>query len=339
MAQFQYSLDLFVTELLMLSSLVRYKSLYLISVSINNRTLIACVEDLSSEIVMRLLYALCGAHVFTYFVVLKTSADSPNFEYNFSVASEIASFAWSSIITLVVVNWLYSTKSIVAALLSWFFIFGFIAIVISLSNYFREVYFPMTEHQKDCILGFESETFSLALAYSLSIMIAVIFYKNASTNYVAGTDDLNSINDDSVTVASAENWWFFLYSIFLTGVLLYSPYINQYFRNCRDTKEDNDDALNSDNVVDPNAMNTFSTALLDTETKPSLFHRVKEYFFGWDKERNTCQRSLLALVEIGFAYMIASAWNLWATLSLQVLRNHSYEKCIYKTCDVCDLFY
>ncbi len=276
---------------------------------------------------MRLLFALCGAHVFTYLVILKTSPDSPNFEYNFSVATEIASFAWNSIITLVVVDWLYSTKSLAVALITWFFLFGFVAVVISFSNYFREVYFPMTQHQKECILDFESGTFALALAYSLTVIIAVVIYRNTSTNYVAGTDDLNSINDDSTTAASAANWWFFLYSILLTGVLLYSPYINQYIHKSRGKTEDNNDDVSKSDKVDSNSSNTLSKALLETvETKPSLFQRIKDYFFGWDKEHNTCRRSIIALVEIAFAYMIACAWNLWSTFSLQVLlRNHSFR--------------
>eukprot|EP01035_Chromulina_nebulosa_P032546 gene32546-43480_t len=276
-------------------------------------------DILASEIAMRLVFALFGAHVLTYIVVLKTSPDSPNFEYNFSVATEIASFAWNSIITLVVINWLYSTKSLTAALLTWFFLFGFIAAVISFSNYFREVYFPMTEQQKDLILDFESGTFALAMAYSLTVIIAVVIYRNASTDYVAGTDDLNSINDDAATAASAANWWFFLYCALLTGMLLYSPYIDQYIHNTGAKKEgNNEDSVSHSEQVDPNnASSTLSKALLETENKPSCFHSVREYFLGWDKERNTCQRSLVALVEIGFAYMIACAWNLWSALSFQ----------------------
>ena len=275
---------------------------------------------------MRLVFALFGAHVITYIVVLKTSPNSPNFEYNFSVATEIASFAWNSIVTLVVINWLYSTKSLLAALLTWFFLFGFIAAVISFSNFFREVYFPMTEHQKDCILDFESGTFALALAYSLTVIIAVVIYRNTSTNYVAGTDDLNSINDDSMTAASAENWWFFIYCALLTGVLLYSPYIDQYMHKTGATTGNNEEAVVSHSEHNATT-STLSKALLETsETNPSCFHSIQEYFFGWDKERNTCQRSLVALVEIGFAYMIACAWNLWSTLSLQVHYNPTVEQ-------------
>lgn len=261
------------------------------------------------EIVLRLLYALFAAHALTYFVVLKISTEDKFFEYYFSVASEVASFAWNAIIVLIIINWLYSTESLALSLGVWFVMVAFVASVISCSNYFREVYFPLTEGQKNYILEFESGAFALSLAYSLTVIVAVTIYRNASTNYVAGTDDLNSsVTDDSPSSSQSENWWFFSYSVIITLILLFAPFVHKYLQKhifVAETIEETDAA----------AQKKPETATIVQRLR---LQGIFDYFLGWDKERQTCKRGLTSLIELGYAYLIASAWNVWSVLSFQV---------------------
>jgi len=274
-------------------------------------------KSLSSAIAARLLYALFVAHVVAYAVVLKIPTSHNLFEYYINVATEAACFAWNSSITLIIINWLYNTKSLAVSLITWCILFGFVMLLICFSNYVREVYLVMSAEQKQSILGFESSAFALALAYSITVIIAASIYRNASTNYIAGTDDVNSTTDDSTGRSS--DWLFFFYCILITLLLLCTPYAKQYLHSIQSShnvnnKNDWDDSLGTSDL---------DQSVLKNLSSPGkrIFRPIRQlwkYCMQWDEEKHTVRKSTVMLIQTSFAFLIGSAWNLWSVLSFQV---------------------
>lgn len=77
--------------------------------------------------------------------------------------------------------------------------------------------------------SYEGEVFSLALAFSFNLMIAALIYKERLYRYLVSDtdDDIANTDDDSM-----RRWYYFLYVLFITSVILM---VNSYVKiseNC-----------------------------------------------------------------------------------------------------------
>ncbi len=314
--------------------------------------LVACIGngDISDQIVAYFIYSLFVAHTLGYLVALYMKGVK-NFEYYFGLATDNASFSWNSTLTLAIINWLYTEKSLGIALAAWFCLIVLVFLVIYLSNFVQDKVIRPSKDTKFVLRNFESESFALAISYSFTVIIAASIYKNNSTNYLSNTDDINSTMDDSKT--SGLDWLFFGYVLIITAILVYiqqraDKKQDKRLSQFRDSSVDwhgpppvssftpppltgvdvtstTTNALLTSNAISESGGAAVSsppgplTASLRSGKGPrndTLKERVIVLLFPWDEDRSTvaCYKCLF---NTSAGYLVGCGWNVWAEITFR----------------------
>eukprot|EP01033_Poteriospumella_lacustris_P007285 gene7285-5238_t len=176
------------------------------------------------QLVVNFLYACGVAHTLGYAVAYYVPASNPAAEYYSSLVSDNAAFAWSSFLTLVIMNWLYSDYPAYAAVLAWVLLVGFVGAFIYFSNYLQTTMWHTAYSVRRRLRDFESDCFALAIAYSFTVIIAASLYHDSATDYLSNTDDLDSnVPDPSDSTDDRQTylgWVFFVYTACITIALV-----------------------------------------------------------------------------------------------------------------------
>lgn len=289
--------------------------------------------NIGINIAINVIYALFIAHVIGYIVVLYVPETNELVDYYVDLANDNASFAWSTSLTLVILNWLYNTENVIIAIASWFILLFLVCCVIYVASFLQSrIIKPVPEIQQR-LRNFESESFALAVAYSLTVIIAVSIYRNASTNYLSDTDDLNSTNDDGRDFSDA-SWLYLLYLLLITMLMVvYQRHLG--FRKKRkeaksmSISEENDNHgrngenrdlfVSEDNDDSDLPMSMFADEDSDEEEEDSNSsqHALWDWLCPWDRHRN-CWRTFRAFYYTSIGYLVSSGWTVWSLLTFEV---------------------
>lgn len=301
--------------------------------------------EIEESIIINVVYALFVAHLLGYLILLHVPDTNKLVDYYIDLANDNASFAWSTTLTLVILNWLYNSEHVMVSVIAWFALVLIVCFIIYAASYLQATYIkPSPEIQKRLQI-FESESFALAVAYSLTVIIAVTIYRNASTNYLSDTDDLNATNDDGKDFSSA-SWFFLLYLLLITLVMVtYQRHLG--FRKKRKeamavNETDGNEVLDEKQRLFYSEGDDDSDAELrvslftdddgsDSETEEdnptksssisykinSISHALWQIFFPWDTQRH-CWKTFRAFYFTSIGYLVSSGWTVWSLLTFEV---------------------
>lgn len=288
--------------------------------------------DIKDRIIIELFYTVFIAHIAGYLVNFFIPTSNILFEYYLSLATDNASFAWSSTFTLIILKYLYHDPATIwSAMFVWLFIIFVVCIIIYIVNYIQEVYFHLsTTERRYNIRSFESECFSLAIAYTLTVIIAVSIYHNESTDYLSNTDDINSVNDDN-SQQNDLNWLFFVYVVIISILMFsYQAWMNRRIKKAKmkqvaqaliestsfsgnpltksvDQSHLVHPRLRKFQDEEPDCMDKISTFVLN------VYHRIM--FWDTDKQAYIAFASFYYTT---IAYTVSCGWYMWSILTVQV---------------------
>lgn len=114
------------------------------------------------------IYAIFVAHILGYIVAYNVAPDDPAADFYETLVSDNASFAWSSCLTLVIISWVYSDYPVSAAIGAWLVLIALVHVFIYFVNYIQEVWLVAPPEIRRRLRDFESDSFALAAAYSMT---------------------------------------------------------------------------------------------------------------------------------------------------------------------------
>jgi hypothetical protein len=280
--------------------------------------------DIRDRIIVEFVYTIFVAHIAGYLVALYVPYSNPLFDYYFTLATDNASFAWSSSITLVVLDKIYLAESLPLAFASWFCIVLAVCAIIYLVNYIQEVFLHMSATDlRSKIRDFESESFALALAYSFTVIIASSIYHNESTDYLSNTDDINSTTDDNAS-KNQLNWLFFVYVVIISVLMFsYQRYMDNRIKRRKMRKVarvllEKELAHRPQSVVNPN--HPLSSPAIEEEIDEHLScvkNVLKNYLLRWDEDKQ-CHEAFKCFYYFTIGYSVSCGWYVWSILTFQV---------------------
>lgn len=187
------------------------------------------------QLLVNFLYACFVAHVLGYIIAYYVPEDNVACEYYASLASDNASFAWSSFLTLVIMNWVYSEYPVYAAVFAWIVLVLLVMLFLYGTNYLQAKLWTYQPSIRRRLRDFESDCFALAIAYSFTVIIAASIYQDSATDYVSNTDDLDEHilhhDDGSSDKHHSLSWIFFVYTACATIALFaYQWQLNKFIQ-------------------------------------------------------------------------------------------------------------
>lgn len=298
--------------------------------------------DIRDRIIVELFYTIFIAHVAGYLIAFFVPTSNVLFDYYLSLATDNASFAWSSTITLIILKYLYHDPATVwSALLVWILIIIVVCLIIYIVNYIQEVYFHLsTTERRVNIRSFESECFSLAIAYALTVIVAVAIYHNESTDYLSNTDDINPTNDDN-SQKNDLNWLFFVYVVIISILMFsYQAWMNRRIKKKKmkmvaqvliertsftgnPIQAKASGGAEKSNFMlpklrkfqdeEPDCMDKIEVFMLN------LYHRI----MFWDDDKQA-YIAFASFYYTTIAYTVSCGWYMWSILTVQVSSNLIY---------------
>jgi hypothetical protein len=214
------------------------------------------------QLVVNFVYACFVAHVLGYLVAYFVPADHLASDYYSSLASDNAAFAWSSFLTLVIMNWVYSDYPIYDTVIAWICLVIFVIIFLYGANYLQAKLWKSQLALRRRLRDFESDCFALAVAYSFTVIIAASVYHDSATDYLSNTDDMDEKilrNDENDPTHAGGNysWIFFVYTACATLALFaYQWQLDKYIRF--KTAQRQSQLLLQERVVSSSFANAFS---------------------------------------------------------------------------------
>ncbi|RYH27198.1 hypothetical protein EON65_13835, partial [archaeon] len=169
--------------------------------------------DLAVSITVQFIYALCVAHVLGYLAVFYLPSEHPLFQFTYTLITDNNAFAWNTTLTLIILKWLYDTESPSIAVVTWFILVLLVIAVIVLVNYLQVRCLHVNPIQRRLLSQFESESFSLAIAYSFTVILASLIYLPELED-----DEVISTNDDRFAEKEG-SYLYFMYACLVTGLL------------------------------------------------------------------------------------------------------------------------
>lgn len=275
--------------------------------------------DIGVQILVEFLYTVLFAHTAGYLVALYIPDSNPLFEYFHALATDNASFAWSSSFTLLTLKYLYTMDTPWIALGVWCGFLLFVCIIIYLVNYVQERYLKLSSTElRTKLRDFESESFALAVAYSFTVIVAACIYHNESTDYLANTDDINSTNDD-YSAKNDLNWLFFMYICILSiGLFSYQRYIDNRIRK-RKMKRVSKALLESEfGESISSGINKGVEEIDHIDDQFSYLRDIRNYMLFWDEDRQA-REAFKCFYYTAIGYFVACGWYIWAILTFQNL--------------------
>lgn len=308
------------------------------------------------QIFVMFLYSLLVAHVVGYAVNLYVPLEHSLANYYVDIANDNASFAWSTTITLITLNWLYKTERAGVAIAAWILQILIVCLIIYSASYVQRFYLKPTLSIHNRLRVFESEAFALSLAYSITVIVASTIYRNDSTDYLSNTDDLNPITDDDEDERHPRTWYFFMYTVVISLLMMfYQRHLNnfkfteqhgyshianaapintaEHVDNNDETfivenyneDEDFDESFIEDYIVESNDIHTMdnegTSKDCNTESSGPVSPVESSYFqktlFGWDSSLR-CRKTYESFYYTFIGYLVSSAWTVWALLTFQV---------------------
>lgn len=292
--------------------------------------------DIRDRIVVEFIYTIFIAHVAGYLVALYVPYSNPLFDYYFTLATDNASFAWSSSITLVILEKIYLSESLPYALIAWALIVFAVGVIIYVVNYIQEIFLHLSATElRSKIRDFESESFALAIAYSITVIIAASLYHNESTDYLSNTDDINPTTDDN-SPDNQLNWLFFLYVCIISVLMFsYQRYIDNRIKKRKMKKVAQ--ALLEKEVLsrqpprlssqegsrDQPSLSVASTTSTNPEEEiDDMMSFIKDilrnHLLVWDQDKQ-CHEAFKSLYYVSIAYTVSCGWYIWSILTFQNL--------------------
>lgn len=303
-------------------------------------------SNLSFVIGLNLAIAVIFGYVLGLIVMIKLNDSNSFNQYLHRLSIENSSFLWQTAVTLIIIKWIYNGENYFVAIGSWIAVVFIVILILYFSNLIRHIWFisHITNEVQENLIEFDSETFSLSIAFGLTMIIASAIYSNASPNYLSGIDDIQPIDDDNFNARIAE-WCFILYAIFITAFIFWvesyelfdwkfstQTITDEQFSSNSEQPESRY-SVNDDFLEMPDASNTSvsadsiaSSLKYNLNSKYSLksffsiFKQIDSFLFKWDSNQNL-KRSYSQLFQTFRAYIVACAWYAWSILSFQVKVN------------------
>lgn len=283
--------------------------------------------DIQYQIIVQFIYALFISHTLGYLVALNLTSTKLE-DYYLELIGDNASFAWSSALTLVILRWLYSTQSAMISFVAWFFLLVLVIIIIYVANYIQVHYLSVSDDERERLRDFESQSFALAIAYSFSVIIAASIYRNQSSDYLSGTDDINPNDDNMFNGKNTLSWLFFFYTGIITiGMFLYQWFINTEVRKkhainvIKALREEEDEEEleqvsvdEDDNEVSVEFKHQIKS---DNFSNPQIVNSFEVFFFSWDTDRQ-CIEAYKCFYYTTIGYLVSSSWHIWSVLTFAV---------------------
>lgn len=293
-------------------------------------------SNLAVILAVHFLYALIIAHALGYVVVLYLPKEHPLFNYMYSLAADNSSFAWNNTITVVILKWLYDTENVHIALIAWAVMVVLVVLVICLVSYLQEASIAMSAEQRASIRDFESDSFALAIAYSLTIIFA-------SSLFFPHDSDDDALTDDAIS-PDLYSWYFLIYLLVMTMLIAsYQAYLHyqhvlrrrrHHRDNHRDAAYDHllpsehdlrllpDDEEDDDEEEEEEEVEVALSTLEMTYGEPTDMDQQAApkgccaWLFSWDPS-GQCVQSLYCLYYTCLGYLVACGWHVWAVLTFQ----------------------
>lgn len=267
---------------------------------------------------LNMVYSLFS-HIFGIWIIVSLSQSNYLYRYWTRICTENASFSWKQTFTLVVLKWLYSPSGAGMAFFAWFITFILVLVLIYVSCFVRHLFFFGSNVVHKSLVEFDTDVFSLAIAFSFTIIIASIVYSNASSNYLSGVDDVHPLTDDGID--RSFSFLFVIYAIVLTILLtlLQGCHVNSLFFSWKSLRTTSANRISQEKPLNDNQplqISFNSTSAVESKSL-SWADYIEEGLFGWDPQRRSVEVFRYVLPTI-LAYAVACAWYCWAMLSFQV---------------------
>lgn len=267
-----------------------------------------CESGVELRIGLSVVHAVM-THLLMYFLTLSLPEHRVLYGFFVNIASDNTSFAWDSVVTLIIIKWLY-TSSATKAVIAWIFLLVIVTLIIRFTSWAHSKYLVSSDAARVLLRAFENEVFAFALAYSLTVILAESMYKNASTNYLAYTDDVAPVTDDKamISTSSYRDYLFLLYTVCITAVLVGTQWIiDQKALASRQHRNDSTDSFDKRRL------------LSEEERYPLWYQCGCAFVFGGAKNY---WKSIVPLLETTLSFLAGSAWHVWSVLSLQNYFQH-----------------
>lgn len=264
-------------------------------------------DDTSLIIGLNFIYSLFFGYILGIYVMMNSKrwiSVQKFSNYIHQVAIQNASFAWYSTVSLIILKRIYngSSYNFGDAFAAWLVTFVVVILIIYTTNILRSIYHRNNIDDKSIanLIEFDSGSFSLAIAFGFTIIIAAAIVSNESTDYITGVDDLSPTNDDNgdshdISVP------YIAYVLFITFLVVGYEYYRIYRE---ESLESNQDHLHRKPSLSSNTLSRF-------------FRKTDAIFFGWD-EKNITKTTLTELFRAIRGDLVTSAWYSWSILAFQV---------------------
>jgi hypothetical protein len=272
----------------------------------------SAIDDETSLIIaLNFIYSLFFGYILGVYIMVNSSSMTylQKFStYIHSVAIENASFAWFSTVSLIILKRVYdgSSHNFGDAFAAWLVTVFIVILIIYVTNIGRRIYRGKNIDEKivSNLIEFDSGSFSLAIAFGFTIIIAAAIVSNESTNYLSGVDDVTSTNDDSgdghdVSIP------YIAYVFFITGLVVGYEYYRIYREEVIEAR------LQANESIQDKSSSSTSNFL------SHFIKKVDSMFFAWD-ERNITKKTLSELFAAIRGDLVTCAWYSWSILAFQV---------------------
>jgi uncharacterized membrane protein YjgN (DUF898 family) len=176
-------------------------------------------EDLTTLIWVTFAYSFLIVQTIGMMVATRCDHKSPTFTYYMHVCSECAGFAWKEYVVLIMLKWLFVNKNVAMASGAWFLLVICAFIGVYIFNALLALYIKPAGHVYTSLRKFNSDAFALAISFSFTLVVASELYPSHSGHDLAGTDDIIHDPDTAIEDVDVSGWYFFTYSLFITGFM------------------------------------------------------------------------------------------------------------------------
>jgi hypothetical protein len=173
-------------------------------------------ENLTVLIWVQFVYAFFIAQFVGILVAAQMTPSYISFNYFMNLCSDCTSFAWKEFVVLIMLKWLFVNKNIAVACGAWLLLVfcAFVGVYVFNAILSTRCH-HLGSHVYSNLRKFNTDSFSLAIAFSFTLVVASEIYPSHMSQDLAGTDDIVENPEEAVDDDSG-GYYFVLYAIFIT---------------------------------------------------------------------------------------------------------------------------